>query len=206
MSIELKKCTKKFNEKVILNKVTTKIPNGLFRLTGKNGVGKSTLLRMISGLDKKYSGEVIVSSSQRQILYLTVDPVGVHPFTIKENLEILWKAFDIIPTKKQLKKVNEFFEGNLDVSYSKASTGIKAKIGLSLIFVKDWATILIDETMSSLDSDSIEMLSNTFINSAEKNKSNIIYVSHSSINKNLDRSSNNILLKGGHILWENTPN
>ncbi|MDP7981443.1 ATP-binding cassette domain-containing protein [Bacillus sp. WLY-B-L8] len=202
MSIELKKCTKKFNEKVILNEVTTTIPNGLFRLIGKNGVGKSTFLRMISGLDKKYLGELTLGNGQT--LYLNVEPVGIHPFTLKENLEILWKTFDLNPSEEQLAKVTEFFDGNLNVSYSKSSTGMKAKIGLSLIFVKDWDTILIDETMSTLDSDSISMIADTLINSAKKNKSTIIYVSHSLINEKLDKHSNNIMLKGGNILWGNT--
>ncbi|MEC1966743.1 ATP-binding cassette domain-containing protein [Bacillus cereus] len=204
MIIELKKCTKKFNEKIILNEVTTTIPNGLFRLTGKNGVGKSTFLRMISGLDKKYSGELVLGNGQT--LYLNVEPVGIHPFTLKENLEILWKAFDLHPSVEQLAKVTEFFDGNLNVSYSQSSTGMKAKLGLSLIFVKDWDVILIDETMSSLDSDSIAMITDALINSTKKNKSTIIYVSHSLINETLDQNSSSILLKGGYILWENTLN
>ncbi|MCY9076710.1 ATP-binding cassette domain-containing protein, partial [Bacillus inaquosorum] len=150
MSLEFVECTKKFKNNLILDKVNFKISKGLFNLTGRNGAGKSTLLKMISGLDKKYSGNIIANN--KSTLYLNVDPIGIHPFTIKENLEILWNTFNITPSTKQLSKVNDFFDDNLDVSYSRASTGMKAKLGLSLIFVKDWETILIDETMSSLDS------------------------------------------------------
>ena len=135
MSLTFVNCTKKFKKHFILNEVNFEIPKGIFHLKGRNGAGKSTLLRMIAGLDKKYSGDIL--KQEESTLYLNYDPIGIHPFTIRENLEILWNTFKIIPTKDQLSLIDEFFDGNLDVSYSKASTGMKAKIGLSLVFVKD---------------------------------------------------------------------
>ncbi|GAA0308574.1 ABC-2 type transport system ATP-binding protein [Gracilibacillus halotolerans] len=200
MSIELQCCTKKFKKDIILDKINFTIPTGIFQLTGRNGAGKSTLLKMITGLDKDYSGNII--SNKKVILYLNVDPIGVHPFTIRENLEILWNTFNISPSRKQITKINDFFDGKLDVSYSKASTGMKAKLGLSLIFVKDWEIILIDETLSSLDSRSIEMVAEKLVQI--KDKATIIYVSHSLVNKHLDDNSSNILIKRGSLLWENT--
>lgn len=202
MSIEFIECTKKFKNIIILDEVNFTISTGLFRLTGRNGAGKSTLLRMISGLDKNYSGKIIANKGPT--LYLNVDPIGIHPFTIRENLEILWNTFNITPSTKQLSKVNNFFDGKLDVSYSKASTGMKAKLGLSLVFVKDWETILIDETMSSLDSESINMLSKRLVNLSMKKKVTIIYVSHSMLNKYLEDNSSNISIGRGSLSWKNT--
>ncbi len=204
MGLELVNCTKKFKDVLIFNKVSFTISTGIFHLKGRNGVGKSTFLRMISGLDKKYTGDIIANGNS--ILYLNIDPIGIHPFTLRENLEILWKTFNINPTTKQLTKVNDFFDGNLDVSYSKASTGMKAKLGLSLIFVKDWETILIDETMSSLDSESIDMLSERLIELSERKTATIIYVSHSLVNKRLKDNSCIIYIGEGGLSWENIRN
>ncbi|MCY7749225.1 ATP-binding cassette domain-containing protein [Bacillus inaquosorum] len=201
MSLEFVECTKKFKNNLILDKVNFKISKGLFNLTGRNGAGKSTLLKMISGLDKKYSGNIIANN--KSTLYLNVDPIGIHPFTIKENLEILWNTFNITPSTKQLSKVNDFFDDNLDVSYSRASTGMKAKLGLSLIFVKDWETILIDETMSSLDSESIDMLAESLVNLSAKEISTIIYVSHSMVNVHLKDNSSAICIGEGNLSWKN---
>nr|WP_277717623.1 ATP-binding cassette domain-containing protein [Priestia flexa]WEZ10399.1 ATP-binding cassette domain-containing protein [Priestia flexa]WEZ10409.1 ATP-binding cassette domain-containing protein [Priestia flexa] len=204
MSLKLINCTKKFKNNLILDDVTFEIPKGIFQLKGRNGAGKSTFLKIISGLDKKYSGEII--SNGASILYLNVDPIGIHPFTIRENLNILWETFNIKPTKDQINKIEFFFDGKLDMSYSRSSTGMKAKIGLSLIFVKNWDFILIDEAMSTLDSESIEVLSKTLVNLSEKNKTTIIYVSHSLINERLKDYSNGIYIGGGKIWCQNERN
>lgn len=205
MSVKFIDCTKQFKENPILNNVNFSIEPGLFRLTGRNGAGKSTLLRMISGLEKTYSGSII-TTSEKSTLYLTVDPIGIHPFTIRENLEILWNTFGIVPSEEQLTKVDDFFDGKLDVPYGKASTGMKAKLGLSLIFVKDWEIILIDEAMSTLDSESIAMLSDRLVALSKKEKTIIIYVSHSMINENLDAHSREIFIEGGALSWKNIQN
>ncbi|GAQ19734.1 ABC transporter ATP-binding protein [Oceanobacillus picturae] len=201
MSLKFANCTKKFKDHFILDKVDFEISKGLFHLKGRNGAGKSTLLRIISGLDNQYSGNII--KYEDPTLYLNHDPIGIHPFTIRENLEILWNTFKIIPSTKQLSRVKDFFNGNLDVSYSRASTGMKAKIGLSLIFVKDWETILIDETMSTLDTESIDMLSERLVDLAKKEMATIIYVSHSMVNKRLNENSSIIYVGEGELMWEN---
>ncbi|XYU19542.1 ATP-binding cassette domain-containing protein [Bacillus pumilus] len=201
MGLEFVECTKKFKNNIILDKVNFSIPTGLFHLVGRNGAGKSTLLKMIAGLDKRYSGEI--ETNKESTLYLNVDPIGIHPFTIRENLEILWNTFKIVPTEEQMGKVIDFFDGNLDGSYSRASTGMKAKVGLSLLFVKDWETILIDETMSSLDSESIDMLSERLVNLSIKKISTIIYVSHSMVNKRLNDHSSIMSIGDGRLLWNN---
>lgn len=201
MSLIFSNCTKRFKNHSVLNEVTFEIPKGLFHLKGRNGAGKSTLLRIVSGLDKRYSGDII--KQEGAILYLNYDPIGIHPFTIRENLEILWNTFKITPSTAQLSLVDEFFDGNLDVSYSKASTGMKAKIGLSLAFVKDWEIILIDETMSTLDTESIDMLSKRLVHLSKKQIATVIYVSHSMVNKRLNNNSNIIYLEEGELAWEN---
>ncbi|MGX4669381.1 ABC transporter ATP-binding protein [Cerasibacillus sp. JNUCC 74] len=201
MSLKFVNCTKKFKDHFILDEVNFEIPKGLLHLRGRNGTGKSTLLRIISGLDKNYSGDIIKCGDPT--LYLNHDPIGIHPFTIRENLEILWNTFKIIPSTKQLSKVKDFFNGNLDVSYSRASTGMKAKIGLSLIFVKDWEIILIDETMSTLDTESIDMLSERLVDLSKKQMATIIYVSHSMVNKRLKDNSSVIYIRQGGLMWEN---
>ncbi|MED1747253.1 MULTISPECIES: ATP-binding cassette domain-containing protein [Bacillus] len=201
MGLEFVECTKNFKNTMILDKVNFSIPSGLFHLVGRNGAGKSTLLKMIAGLDKRYSGGI--ETNNKSTLYLNVDPIGIHPFTIRENLEILWNTFKITPTEEQMCNVNDFFDGKLDDSYSRASTGMKAKVGLSLVFVKDWETILIDETMSSLDSESIDMLSERLVNLSIKNIATIIYVSHSMVNKRLNDHSSIMSIGDGRLLWNN---
>lgn len=199
MTIEFKNCKKEFKNTLILDEQYFKIPNGINKLSGKNGSGKSTLLRMITGLDKNFTGEII--KPEENILYLTPDPIGIIPFTIRENLRILWDSFDIQPSIAELKIVDKFFDGKLDVPFNKASTGMKAKLGLSLIFVKNWDLIIIDETMSTIDSESLSLLIDYLIDNIHIKYNNIIYVSHTNLDSMLKLDSYNILLEKGKLSW-----
>ena len=60
MSLKLNNLTKKFGRKVIFENFSYEFNDcGIYILRGKSGVGKTTLLRMISGLDKDFSGEIL---------------------------------------------------------------------------------------------------------------------------------------------------
>ncbi|MEB8103785.1 ATP-binding cassette domain-containing protein [Staphylococcus xylosus] len=199
MTIEFQNCKKKFKNTLILDEQYFEIPDGINRLAGKNGSGKSTLLRMITGLDKDYTGEII--KPEKNILYLTPDPIGVIPFTIRENLKILWDSFDIQPSIEELQIVDQFFDGKLDIPYNKASTGMKAKLGLSLIFVKPWDLIIVDEAMSTIDSESLSLLIHYLIDNIHQKYKTVIYVSHTNLDSMLKLDSYNILLEEGKLSW-----
>ena len=60
MSLEIKNLTKRFGKKTIISEFSYHFSEkGLYSLRGKSGIGKTTLLRIIAGLDKDYSGEII---------------------------------------------------------------------------------------------------------------------------------------------------
>lgn len=192
MTIKLLNFTKKFKDNIIFQNVNLSIPKGMYRIKGKNGSGKSTFLRIIARLDDNYTGKVNVP--QKSILYLNVNPIGIHPFSIRENLEILWNTFNISPTVSQKNIVEEFFDYNLDVSYSSSSTGMKAKLGLSLIFVKKWDLIIIDETLSTLDEESVDNISNSLIDMCKNHNSTVFFVSHSNVSEKLINNSSELLI------------
>ena len=59
MSIRIEALTKRFDEHVLFNNLSLEIPLGrVLALTGRSGCGKTSLLRMISGLDTDYSGSI----------------------------------------------------------------------------------------------------------------------------------------------------
>ena len=62
MSIEVKNLKKSFKDKVILDDVSFKVEDGeILAVVGLSGAGKSTILKLICGLTKPDSGEIIVS-------------------------------------------------------------------------------------------------------------------------------------------------
>ena len=62
MSIEVKNLTKSFKGKTVLDNVSFNVNNGeILAVVGLSGAGKSTILKLICGLTKPDSGEIIVS-------------------------------------------------------------------------------------------------------------------------------------------------
>ena len=61
--IELKEVTKQFDDFKVLDKINLTIPKGAaFGLLGSNGAGKSTILRLISGIYSAEEGEVMADN------------------------------------------------------------------------------------------------------------------------------------------------
>ena len=58
--ITIKNITKMYNGIRILKNISYEFKKGLYLITGSSGKGKTTLLNIISGVDKKYSGQVSV--------------------------------------------------------------------------------------------------------------------------------------------------
>ena len=60
MSLKINNLNKSFGDKCILNSFSYVFDEcGIYAIVGESGVGKTTLLRMIAGLDTKYSGEIL---------------------------------------------------------------------------------------------------------------------------------------------------
>lgn len=193
--MKIENLSKSFKGNLVLDSISLDISKGIYRLDGKNGSGKSTLIRLLSGLDKFDDGTRI--GPRENILYLDTDPLGLCPLTIKENIELLWKTFAVDPTDEQKEKVVRFFGRAMEDFYISSSTGTKAKLGLSLIFVKHWDYIFMDETMSPLDSISINMIAQELVSNFKE--SSMIYVFHNLNNSILEENSKTLLLDGGSI-------
>ena len=62
--LELRDVTRRFGQKTVLNSVSIKIEQGSFTaLLGASGCGKSTSLRIMAGLDRPTSGDVLLGGS-----------------------------------------------------------------------------------------------------------------------------------------------
>lgn len=63
--IQLKELTLGYGQRILLDKVSARITGGqLVALLGRNGTGKSTLLRAIMGLEKPQTGEIVLQRKE----------------------------------------------------------------------------------------------------------------------------------------------
>lgn len=154
MGISILNLTKAFDEKVIFDKLSHVFPTaGVALISGKSGCGKTTLLRIISGIDKIYSGSIVVNGrvsfafqEYRLLPWLSaVDNVTVAAFESATS-EARSAAQD---TLRRL----GFSERDMHLYPSELSGGMKQRVSLARAFLADSEILILDEPTKELDKD-----------------------------------------------------
>jgi len=182
--IELSNLYKSFeNEKVIENLNYSFFYNEIVVLLGYSGVGKSTLLRIISGLDNQYQGEVRyasdinISKSIIPIVFQSFDQL-LPWYTVKKNI--------LLPYKKENNKLtlfNEIIEildlrDALNKYPKELSGGMKQRTAIARALLAETKVILFDEPFSSLDISMRQSLQELILKIQRKFHQTIIFVTH----------------------------
>jgi len=182
--IELCNLYKSFeNEKVIENLNYSFFSNEIVVLLGYSGVGKSTLLRIISGLDHQYQGEVRYASDINiskiiiPIVFQSFDQL-LPWYTVKKNI--------LLPYKKDNNKLtlfNEIIEildlrDALNKYPKELSGGMKQRTAIARALLAETKVILFDEPFSSLDISMRQSLQELILKIQRKFHQTIIFVTH----------------------------
>jgi ATP-binding cassette subfamily F protein 3 len=150
--LQIQDISKEYNLENVLTDVTFDVsPGEKVAIVGRNGIGKSTLLKIISGIEEYDSGE-IKTSSQETISYL---PQKISD----EDLELITLEYILKGTqaeKHEVKKLLPEFNLNpdiLDKTLTLLSGGQKTKICLIKIVLQKSDYIILDEPTNNLDKD-----------------------------------------------------
>ncbi len=186
--IEINNLTKKFKEKTAVNNVTLTIKDGeLFSLLGVNGAGKSTMIKMLSGLIKPTSGSIKIndfdmkkdSTKIKEILNVSPQETAVAlNLSVKENLEFMAGVYQIKNKEEKIKELINIFKLN-DVLNQKAKTlsgGYKRKLSIAISLINNPKILFLDEPTLGLDVISRRELWN--IIQKQKDKMTIILTTH----------------------------
>ena len=153
--IQLKNVTKYFEvkaeRKYLLKDVTLTIPGGLnVGILGRNGVGKSTLLRMLGGIDFPNSGRIDANVNFSWPLGLAGGFQG--SLTGKENAQFICRVYSRNEAQLQetLNFVLEFSQlGHyFDMPVKTYSSGMRSRLAFAMSMAFDFDYYLIDETLS----------------------------------------------------------
>lgn len=197
MKIELKNITKEFKKNIVLNDVNMTLESGnIYGFIGKNGSGKSILLKIMCGFYKPSNGKVIYdgidivanNSFPKNTRALIEKPGFISDLTGYENLEMLAAiegkigASEIIKT---LEKVNLLEEK--DKKFGNYSLGMKQKLGVAQVLMEDPEVMIFDEPFNGIEEDTSNKLRELLKLECQKGKI-IIIASH--IKEDIDGLAN----------------
>ncbi|MEY8662974.1 ATP-binding cassette domain-containing protein [Ligilactobacillus faecis] len=144
--IRLENVSKQFKDLSFTN-VNYEFADRLYQLNGENGSGKSVLLKIIAGLDRKITGQVQNSYAKRPRLFLTDVGIGLPYLDLRDNIELSAQILGVdLNEESFLPLFRE--EKYLETLYAQSSLGNQNKVGLSLLFSETrYSLIVLDETL-----------------------------------------------------------
>ena len=171
---------KNFGDKKILKNINFKIEKGkIIGLLGKNGTGKSTLIKLINDLLVPTSGKIFINGnevgveSKKIISYLperTYLDKSMSVDKVIEFFEDFYEDFDSLKARKLLKDL----ELDTKEKLSKMSKGMQEKVQLVLVMSRKAELYILDEPLGGVDPATRDFILDTILNNVNEDASVII--------------------------------
>lgn len=178
--LECKNLSKNFDNKKILKDVNLIIPRGkIVGLLGKNGQGKTTLIKLINDLLTPTSGEILIEGkhpgveSKKIISYLPERTYLDKEMKIIDTLNYFDEFYDNFNIEKAKKLIKDL---DLDINQkiSKMSKGMQEKLQLILVMSRDADLYILDEPLGGVDPATRDYILDTILSNFKEGSSVII--------------------------------
>lgn len=166
MQIEIKNLTKKIKGNEVLRGVNLRLDGGkIYGVQGKNGCGKTMLMRCIAGLILPTEGEIIINGKQlhrdisvpESIGILIENPSFLNEYTGFENLKML-ASINLSLSDGEIDALLDQvgLTAQRDKKFGKYSLGMKQRLGVAAAVMGGPEIILLDEPINAIDGDGVE--------------------------------------------------
>ncbi len=219
--IEFENVSLAYGERMILENISFKINEGqIFGMLGPNGVGKSTIFNLITGLINPGNGKILIAGNDatKYPIYLRTKKfkVGYVPqyggyfndLTLHDNLKAISEI--VIENKSYRNErinylISKFELDNLkDIKAKFLSGGQKKKLVIALSLLSEPKVLLLDECFAALDVLTIKMLQEIIVNLQNENKITICICDHQARDL-LACVDIAMILNNGKIIAQDTP-
>ncbi len=212
--ISVQHLTKRFGDFAALDDITCTIPEGcIYGMVGSNGAGKSTFLRVISGVYRPNSGSVTIdgepiyenTAKKSEIAYVPDTLFFINGASL-ERMATLYAASHPTFDRQRFYQLTTAFELNPKVSINNFSKGMKRQAATILALACRPRYIFFDETFDGLDPIMRSRVKNLICEDVLERRSTAIVTSHSL--RELEDTCDQLALlhKGGLVMESDVQN
>ncbi|MBU9737099.1 ABC transporter ATP-binding protein [Diplocloster agilis] len=190
--IQINGLTKKYGEKAAVNQLNLSVARGeVFGLLGPNGAGKTTTTLMLLGLTEPNGGTAFIDGKDctrnpievKRIVGYLPDNVGFYPdMTGRENLRFTGRLNGVGEHELE-ERIDQLLErvgmtAAADQKTATYSKGMKQRLGIADVLMKDPQVIILDEPTNGIDPEGMHELLLLIRELADKDKRTIMISSH----------------------------
>lgn len=190
-NVVLKNVKKIYDKKVVIDGINLEIKDKEFIvLVGASGCGKSTILRMIAGLEEITDGEILIGDKKvnnihpkdRDIAFVFQSYALYPHMTVRENIAfgLKMRKVDKATIEKKVQEAAEILDLTeyLDRKPKQLSGGQRQRVALGRAIVRNPKVFLMDEPLSNLDAKLRVQMRSEIKKLHEKLQTTFIYVTH----------------------------
>lgn len=165
MEIKLENVSKRFKNENVLKGISYSFESGkIYSIVGRNGSGKSVLLKIIAGLYLQDKGNVLFDNKNYNMIneipnnlgIVIEQPSFINDLTGLENLKLLASIRNVAAERdivESLEIVN--LKDDMNKKYSKYSLGMRQKLSIAQAIMEQQKVILLDEPFNGIDRQSV---------------------------------------------------
>ena len=184
MEIKLENVSKRFKNENVLNGISYSFESGkIYSIVGRNGSGKSVLLKIIAGLYLQDKGNVLFDNKNYNMIneipnnlgIVIEQPSFINDLTGLENLKLLASIRNVATERdivESLEIVN--LKDDMNKKYSKYSLGMRQKLSIAQAIMEQQKVILLDEPFNGIDRQSVVAIKEYL--KREKNEDKLIII------------------------------
>ena len=206
--ISVKNLSKSYGSHQVLNNVSFDFSEGqIIGLLGPNGSGKTSLIKILTGLINDYKGEVIIDGnkpgkiSKAAVAYLPEKTYLASWMTTKDAVEYIDDFYDDFDKEKALKMIDRF-QLPLKQKVKTMSKGMQEKLQLVLVMCRNARLYVLDEPMGGVDPAARDFILETILKNRPEG-STILMSTH--LIQDVEEIFDSILMIGrGQVLIKDT--
>ncbi|WP_216827596.1 ABC transporter ATP-binding protein [Alkalihalobacterium elongatum] len=184
--IEVKNLRKEFEGTEAVKNLSLRISKGsIYGLLGSNGAGKTTLMKMIAGIYKQDSGDVLIDGepifenvSKKQSVIFLADALFFFPNTTIKQAADFYKSMYVNWNEERFQRLREVFPIDVNKKIHRLSKGMQRQVAFWLVLSTMPKVLILDEPLDGLDAVMRNKVKNLLIQDVADREMTIMISSH----------------------------